>query len=200
MPTTDGITAPVDSVSEPIDAREPTAPASVQIDLVAPVDVNRTPKATETYVDGTYTVQKRDSFWTISRHAYGTARYYRALAAFNRDRIPNPTRLQPGTLVSIPPPDVLEQQFPTLVYLPARTVDSSRGASQAGFFIANGEPAYRVRRGDMLSDIAQRHLGRASRWRQIYQMNRQIVRDPDDLKPGIVLLLPSDASQVVMTR
>ncbi len=49
---------------------------------------------------------------------------------------------------------------------------------------------YRVRRGDSLWTIARRVLGRGSRWKEIYELNRDILPNPHRLKPGIELKLP----------
>ena len=50
---------------------------------------------------------------------------------------------------------------------------------------------YTVQSGDTLSEIAQRHYGRASAWHQVFDANRDQLDDPDLIKPGQVLKLPS---------
>ncbi|HUO86768.1 MAG TPA: LysM peptidoglycan-binding domain-containing protein, partial [Thermoanaerobaculia bacterium] len=48
-----------------------------------------------------------------------------------------------------------------------------------------------VQSGDSLSKIAQRHLGDANRWPEIYQANRAVIGDnPDLIKPGQRLRIP----------
>ena len=48
-----------------------------------------------------------------------------------------------------------------------------------------------VRSGDTLSGIAKRELGAASRWPEIYNLNRAVIGpDPDKIQPGMVLTLP----------
>lgn len=48
-----------------------------------------------------------------------------------------------------------------------------------------------VRKGDTLSALAQRHLGRASRWSEIYALNEAAIgSNPDKIKPGMILMLP----------
>ena len=49
---------------------------------------------------------------------------------------------------------------------------------------------YTVEKGDSLSKIAQRLLGDANRWREIFDANRDQIRDPDLIHPGQVLKLP----------
>ena len=49
-----------------------------------------------------------------------------------------------------------------------------------------------VQKGDTLSAIAERTYGKASRWRDIYDANRDVLDDPDRIRPGQVLQLPAD--------
>jgi nucleoid-associated protein YgaU len=55
-----------------------------------------------------------------------------------------------------------------------------------------GKPrrTYTVAAGDSLSKIAQREYGAASKWRAIYEANRDQIKDPDLIYPGQVLTLP----------
>lgn len=53
-----------------------------------------------------------------------------------------------------------------------------------------GARSYTVQPGDTLSEIAQRHLGRASAWHAIFEANRDQLDDPDLIRPGQVLRLP----------
>lgn len=49
---------------------------------------------------------------------------------------------------------------------------------------------YTVVKGDTLSHIAQAHYGRAGKWRAIFDANRDILDDPDKIRPGQVLTIP----------
>lgn len=51
--------------------------------------------------------------------------------------------------------------------------------------------SYTVRPGDTLSSIAARTLGSASRWKEIYDLNRASISDPDTIFPGQRLELPT---------
>ena len=50
--------------------------------------------------------------------------------------------------------------------------------------------SYTVVQGDSLSKIAKRVYGKASYWRQIFEANRDNIKDPDLIYPGHVLRLP----------
>ncbi|GAP72251.1 hypothetical protein SAMD00024442_28_25 [Candidatus Symbiothrix dinenymphae] len=49
---------------------------------------------------------------------------------------------------------------------------------------------YRTKKGDHLADIARKRYGHQIFWIYIYQENERIIKDPDHLKPGIVIKLP----------
>ena len=50
---------------------------------------------------------------------------------------------------------------------------------------------YTVVSGDSLSKIAKREYGDAKAWKQIYEANRDILKDPDKIFPGQNLKIPS---------
>jgi nucleoid-associated protein YgaU len=49
---------------------------------------------------------------------------------------------------------------------------------------------YTVVAGDSLSKIAKKMLGDASRWKQIYEANKDIIKNPDLIHPGQVFKIP----------
>jgi len=53
--------------------------------------------------------------------------------------------------------------------------------------------AVTVKAGDSLSAIARRELGDASRWREIYNLNKDQINNPDLIHPGQTFKMPGDA-------
>ncbi len=49
---------------------------------------------------------------------------------------------------------------------------------------------YTVKRGDTLSKIAQAHYGDANQYPRIFEANRPLLRDPDEIYPGQTLRIP----------
>ena len=49
---------------------------------------------------------------------------------------------------------------------------------------------YEVVSGDSLSKIAKREYGNANAWRQIYEANQDVLKDPDKIYPGQKLKIP----------
>lgn len=49
---------------------------------------------------------------------------------------------------------------------------------------------YTVQPGDTLSKIAQKEYGKAYRWKYLYELNKDKVKDPNKLKPGTKIIIP----------
>ena len=217
-PSSAGISleAEIEEAPEPIAPRHtPTSAPKAR----TPVAIDE--PAHETNADAghrgdTYVVQPNDNFWKISRKMYGTARYFQALTRHNSTRAIDPHNLRPGMQVSTPSKETLQARYPELIDLnPAeatavsRPVTSRRAAAARGedppttssegqglFNGPNGELMYRVGPDDTLGSISQKHLGRASRWNEIAELNREVLEDPNALRQGVELKLPNDASRV----
>ena len=52
---------------------------------------------------------------------------------------------------------------------------------------------YTVKAGDTLSKIAKEHLGNANAYMKIFDANKDQLSDPDKIKPGQVLKIPTAA-------
>jgi len=60
----------------------------------------------------------------------------------------------------------------------------------AGAAAATTAKTYTVKAGDTLGAIAKEHLGNASAYTQIFELNKDQLTDPNKIKPGQVLRLP----------
>ena len=49
---------------------------------------------------------------------------------------------------------------------------------------------YTVKAGDTLGAIAKEHIGSAGAYMKIFDLNKDVLTDPDKIKPGQVLRLP----------
>ena len=47
-----------------------------------------------------------------------------------------------------------------------------------------------VGRGETLSDVAGRYYGSPTKWQKIYDANRDVITDPDKVRPGTKLIIP----------
>ena len=56
--------------------------------------------------------------------------------------------------------------------------------------VADQERTYTVVAGDTLSMIAKRELGDATKWKQIYEANKDTIKNPDLIYPGQTFKIP----------
>jgi len=57
--------------------------------------------------------------------------------------------------------------------------------------VGSAASRYTVVSGDTLSKIAKAHYGKSSQWSSIFEANRDQLDDPDEIKPGQVLVIPA---------
>ncbi len=77
-------------------------------------------------------------------------------------------------------------------------VGNIEGVGQVDDQLQVAEPApeaifYTVQRGDTLSKIAQAHYGDANQYPRIFEANRPMLKDPEEIYPGQVLRIPPGA-------
>ena len=115
-----------------------------------------------------HVVRPGDDLWSLAETYYGRGRDWRKIAMANPTVLTGgPDRLTVGTTLIIPTP-------------------ADRSAGPDG-------PTVTVRRGDTLSALAERELGAADRWPELFHANRAQLDDPDDLVVGTRLVLPPSA-------
>lgn len=151
---------------------------------------------------GKYVVQPNDNYWTVSEKVYGTGGFFKALHELNRAEHPRSDRLQVGDVLAVPPVAELHRRFPDLCPKPKHVRTASQvQAVAAGARQRAGANVYVVEQGDTLFDIARYKLGKASRWAEIYELNRDTLgTDFDYLRPGTELVLPTEDRGDALTR
>lgn len=120
----------------------------------------------------TYTVQAGDTLSSIATDLYGAERHWVDIARAN-PRV-DPIRLRIGQELRLPDRDAIEQ----------RSRDDDLESPP-------GTLTHVVRPGETLSTIAQQHYNDSSRWRIIFNANRDLLgSDPDRVKAGHELAIP----------
>ena len=148
------------------------------------------------FSDGKYTIQPNDNYWNISKKRYNTGSYFKAIAQHNRAAFPDPNRLDVGKEIETPNVSELERLYPDLCPKPEHRDAIKHRISAAGTVGRSaGATVYVVQEGDTLFDIARYELGKAARWAEIYQLNRdRLGKDFDYLTPGLELVMPSEVA------
>jgi len=141
----------------------------------------------------TYTLGPNENYWTISEKVYGTSAFFKAIEEHNRERYPYSDQLRVGDVISTPPVNVLLEKYPDLCPKQRQSAAAQGTALQVGMRGQMGGRIYKVQKGDTLFDIARDELGKASRWAEIYELNRDTIgNNVDMLSPGLELRLPGD--------
>ena len=131
-------------------------------------------------------VGKGEYFSTICKQYYGDLSLMPELARYNG--IDDPDAIVLGTTIKIPDADVLVRGG-----TPAAASARPPRAPRRSETPERNEPVtYTVRKNDNLSKIAKQLLGDTNKARLIFDRNRSILNDPDELRPGMVLTIPSD--------
>ncbi|HOI56832.1 MAG TPA: LysM domain-containing protein, partial [Phycisphaerae bacterium] len=106
------------------------------------------------------------------------------------------TVTEPPIEIGTAPGEVTAYQAPTPTTTtngdPGMTVVEGTGQPPVGTETTTVPPrTYTVQKGDTLFSLARRFYGNQARWKDIYNANRDTIRDPNTLKVGQVLKLPS---------
>jgi nucleoid-associated protein YgaU len=136
------------------------------------------------------------------------------LAACDQQKTAEPAATTQEPLATTEEPYSPPSDYPMTTYTPpTRTTPPARPATQeptyvddspsAGTADSSGEvleprtrsaPAagrtYVVKKGDTLAGISKRFYGKESRWRSIYNANRNRIKDPNKLQIGTKLTIP----------
>ncbi len=159
--------------ASPREATPGTPPVEPAITLVAaPV------AAAQTAPVHAHQVRPGESLSEICLRFYGDPALTGQLALYNG--IDDPDALRAGARLRLPGHEVLRGDA-----APAPETPASAPPVYA---------TYRINPGDLLSGIARRFLHSADRWRQLYEINRDVLDDPDTIPAGTVIWIPSGAT------
>ena len=129
----------------------------------------------------TYIVKSGDSLWTIATEFYDDGRYFRALRRHNRHLIEENGDLKPGIQIAVPDIDDIQRNYAKLC-----PVDKLENRIQSSRH-------YVTVSGDTLFGIARQEIGQASRYLEIFELNRK--RLPSRI--GHLTRLPADIELIL---
>jgi nucleoid-associated protein YgaU len=171
------------SSSPPADIETRTAAAKGQL-----VDLNE-PERTHTIADG-------DTLSTLAEHYLGSADRSAELFQYNRDVLPSMDVLPIGAELRIPPRiavvDPQNPEPPPVVATKSRgpLVPLTQPAAQTTLAPQPKRRTYTVEANDNLVDIARKFYGDGRKYQDLYEANRRTMKNPTDLKAGMVLIVP----------
>ena len=134
----------------------------------------------------THRVQAGDTFASLALQYYGHERHTQFLVRSNPE-ITDPRRLAIGSTIMIPPLPTAHTEAESSV----AKASSPAPAPASGGHVAPGR-TYEVKPGDSFYRIARVELGDASKWEDLFSLNKELVQgDPKQLQVGQVLRLPT---------
>ncbi len=157
--------------------KKPT-PSPVSLAATPSESVKARPKSAvrAEHVVETHRVQPGDSFALLAKRYYGSEQFTPFLIRSN-PQITNPASLHPGQIIKIP---AASQKA---------TSSATREVERPTSTTAR---TYRVQPGDSFYKIAAKLLGDSSRWNELFELNRDLVKgDPKRLKVGAEIQLPA---------
>ena len=119
-----------------------------------------------------YTVRPGDSIWRIADDVLGDGNRWRELRELNPRTIASDGTVAVGAVLALP--------SGANAAAPRQTPPSR----------AERPRTYTVQAGDSLSEIAKNVLGDGNRWRDILEVNRDVIELPNEIYPGLRLKLP----------
>lgn len=156
-----------------------------------------------------YIIKKDDSLWKIAERDLGSGHRWKYLYELNKDKIENFSKLKAGTSIDIP--IETEEQRSKLEVKELNEIKETAAQLKAGIFVdqpieteeqinkiqvKEQKPVlvaareYLVKNGDSLWKIAKQELGDGNRWKDIFELNKEKIKDPQNLKIGQKLYLP----------
>ncbi len=148
-----------------------------------------------------YVVAKNDNLTKIARKFFGRrsggqtiSQYVNLIFETNRDVLKDKNSVRAGQKLQIP----IEEARATraLEETALAVADVGRREKGAGARRARKDTAssafrwYQVKPKDRYTKIAKEQLGNERRWKEIYELNKNIFADPDRIRPGVRIKLP----------
>lgn len=138
-----------------------------------------------------HTIRANENLAKICKEVYGDGRLWYKLYKYNSDRISDPDKVREGLLIRVPRRSVLTEGASSTEQATrsASGGDSAEAPPPAPVFSGNGR-AHTVKDGETLSEIAQKYLGSARKYWTLYEYNKEVIDDPDNVQAGTVLRIP----------
>lgn len=165
----------------PPPAGEPVRPGVTP----TPPPVRPTTPTAGTPAATTYEVQRGDSLWSIAQEHLGDGNLWPRIQAANPGL--NPQTLKVGQRINLPPKEATATPEPAPTPAP-RPAD--RPSERTTPPPAERIYTYIVEENDTLYGLAARFLGDGNRWREIYELNRATIANPNILPAGIEIRIP----------
>ena len=157
-----------------------------------------------------YIIKVNDSLWKIAEEQMGSGHRWKYLYEFNKDKIDDPSFLIKGTVINIPvesqsQAERLEKydfnsqslsKEPDNEFLDASLdkdpiLEEENSVYQSQAPSSKSSRQYVIKKNDSLWKIAKQQLQDGNRWKEIYELNKDKIKDPNKLSQGKVIFIPA---------
>ncbi|MDZ4772952.1 MAG: LysM peptidoglycan-binding domain-containing protein [Planctomycetota bacterium] len=130
-----------------------------------------------------YTWKEGDSYKLIANNYYGNWQKLTVLKRSNEGR----TDVQPGQTIFVP---VFDTDIAPVTKTAVSKASPSKGASAKEAAVSTGGRVHVVKDGESLWKIAKLELGNGDRWKEIFELNKDVLAKPESVHKGMRLRLP----------
>lgn len=155
------------------------------------------------------TVQSGDNLSRIAKRELGDEKHWKLILEANKNLISDPDEIRAGMELTMPTIERIEPVQRTTAPPPSSTVVRRSSSSSTRPTLSattqlptpsvsritrpspfDAQTTYTVKPGDSLASLARRYYGDPEKWRVLYDANRELLNNPDDLHVGDVLTIP----------
>jgi len=130
-----------------------------------------------------HTVKAGENLTEIAEKYFSDGRMWTLIREQNTDKVGREGQIREGVRLVIPEKPEAEKaaEAPAIANTSRSTTTTT----------TTGPKTVIVKPGDTLSAIAQQQLGSSRRWEDIFEANRKELRQPEDLRVGMKLIIPA---------
>ena len=139
----------------------------------------------------TRTVQAGQTMQTIAKAVYGDSAKWTVIARAN-PRV-DPVKLKAGTMLRVPVDPNNVQGLPAA--RPTELAQALGGEPTPTRAEPAGRREHVVAKGETLSGISKQYYGTTTRWRAILEANAEQLRQPEDIRAGMTLVIPEKPAE-----
>ncbi|MEX2672584.1 MAG: LysM peptidoglycan-binding domain-containing protein [Phycisphaeraceae bacterium] len=138
------------------------------------------PEPRQTTAPVTHYVKENETLSKIADQYYGDPGYYEVIYEANRNAISNPNFVRPGVRLVIPDKagTVARRQTES----PAETTQEQPPTART--------QTYTIREKDTIWALADRFYGNGAKWKELYELNKDKIDNPDRLTVGDEITVP----------
>lgn len=136
-------------------------------------------------------VQANESLYKIAAKYYGDGNEWRRIAKDNQGRVGENGSVREGVTLRILDPKVGATPDQAVASAPVKPSVEPIAKPDTRVVEPRGTLTYTVKPGDTLGQISMELLGTIRRQHELIALNRDVLKDPDHLRAGMVLKLPS---------